>query len=389
MANTQNIIMLGGRRAGKSTILSSILYELSERTSGNLFTVIDKTVYSSNDGIDGVAVRLRDKRNEMTQLLKKRAKIGMNANFLVDMTPTKGESTYSLQLTKNGSSVNFDFIDVPGEFMEDGKNQELKERLKKCDVYIIVIDTPYMMQDDDINKVFNRVDEITSMMTDDEICGDKYNKKLILFCPVKCEKWVREGNAQLVSNKVCKTYRDLINHWLNHGSNSIEFLVMPIQSVGGLEHARMLDGYRYYGKDDKIGKQCSKNEITGQIFLGDGTIGNEEDYPDIEEDGQLKQNGLTLPLSWYKINGAGFAPENCEQPAYHILKFLVDKHLRNLDAQKKERDRHLLNRIVDWLNGSPFAAQIDAWQSVVDEMGRTGKIKLGFDGFIQIANIID
>ena len=75
--------------------------------------------------------------------------------------------------------------------MEDGKNEEVVAQLKECDVYIIAIDTPYMMQeDDDINEVYNRVEEITSMMTRDEVCGSIYNRKMIIFCPVKCEKWI-------------------------------------------------------------------------------------------------------------------------------------------------------------------------------------------------------
>lgn len=390
--NHHNIIMLGGRRAGKSTILSSIIYALSRNTAGNLFTVIDKTEYSSNtDDTGGVAVRLRDKRNEMTELLKRRAKIGSNANFLVDMTPTKGENTYSLELAQNGShQVYFDFIDVPGEYMEDGKNLKLRERLNKCDVFIIAIDTPYMMQDDEgINDTYNRVEEITSMMSADEICGDELDRKLIVFCPVKCEKWVRMGQAQLVTERVCKTYHALINRWVNHGSHSIEFLVMPIQTVGGMEHVRMLDGYKCYSSDsDKMGERCSRYELTGQVFFGDGTIKSEDDCPYIEEDKELLINKRTIPLSWYKVNGAGFAPENSEQPAYHILRFLVNKHLRLLEAKNRERRSSIWNRIKDRLNGSPFEGSIDVYRNIVDELERSGKIKLGFDGFVQVTEIV-
>ena len=36
-------VMLGGYRAGKSSILASILYSLSEETKGDIFTVSDDT----------------------------------------------------------------------------------------------------------------------------------------------------------------------------------------------------------------------------------------------------------------------------------------------------------------------------------------------------------
>lgn len=54
------IIMLGGRRSGKSSILASILYALDQKTDGSLFTVVDQTQYSSNVN-EAVAVRLSEK----------------------------------------------------------------------------------------------------------------------------------------------------------------------------------------------------------------------------------------------------------------------------------------------------------------------------------------
>ena len=41
------ILMLGGRRSGKSSILASIVYALDQNTE--LFSITDQTVYSQND----------------------------------------------------------------------------------------------------------------------------------------------------------------------------------------------------------------------------------------------------------------------------------------------------------------------------------------------------
>lgn len=385
------IIMLGGRRAGKSSILSSILHSLEHETPGDLFTVKQKISYSSNDEADGVSCSLRDKRNEMDSLLRKRAKIGKNANFLVDMTASKAESIYSLELNIKGTSpVELDFIDVPGETMEDGKNDKTRAKLKDCDVFIIAIDTPYMMQDNEcVNNVYNRVDEITGMMTEQSIYSNELDRKLIIFCPVKCEKWIREGKSNLVTERVCQTYRTLINTWVNHSSHFVDFLVMPIQTVGGLEHVKMLDGYRCFSsQSDKYGKLCSINEITDQLFLSDGTISDESCFDRVEEAKELNMNGVTIPLSWYKVNGQGFSPKNSEQPAFHILKFLVEKETRIVEEKKRNIDNSpfLLRLIRNWI--SPFGKYLEAYRNVIAQLDSTGKIKLGFDGFYKISNII-
>lgn len=380
--------MLGGRRSGKSSILASILYALDQKTDGNLFTVVDQTQYSTNVN-EAVAVRLSEKRHEINSYLKNMKGIGVNNSFLVDMSPSKGKSVYEIQMKINGASpVTFSFVDVPGEKMEDGKNEEVVSQLKECDVYIIAIDTPYMMQeDDDINQVYNRIDEITSMMTRDEVCGSKYNRKMVVFCPVKCEKWIREDRGEEVADKVCKAYRTLINTLVNEGS--FDLMIMPIQTVGGIEHVKLLEGKRCFKSgNDTIGENCSVNEITGQVMFKDGKIGNSDNYH-IEEDQGLTINSVRIPLSWYKTNGSGFSPKDSEQPAYHIVKFLVEKEKALVEKQIKENaSRSWLKKIIGFFVDPPFGKYLEAYCNVVRQLENNGKIKMSGDGFKKIVTPI-
>lgn len=382
------IIMLGGRRSGKSSILASILYALNLKTDGSLFTVVDQTQYSSNVN-EAVAVRLSEKRHEINSYLKNMKGMGVNNSFLVDMSPSKGKSVYEIQMKINGASpVTFSFVDVPGEKMEDGKNEEVVAQLKECDVYIIAIDTPYMMQeDDDINEVYNRVEEITSMMTRDEVCGSIYNRKMIIFCPVKCEKWIREGRGEEVAGKVCKAYRTLINTLVNEGS--FDFMIMPIQTVGGIEHVKLLDGKRCFKSgNDTIGEKCSVNEITGQVMFKDGKIGDADNYH-IEEDPELIINSVRIPLSWYKTNGVGFSPKDSEQPAYHIVKFLVEKEKALVEKQIEENaTRSWLAKLIGFFIDPPFGQYLDAYNKVVEQLVSKDMIKVSGDGFKKIVTTI-
>lgn len=388
------IIMLGGRRSGKSSILSSILYALDKNTSGDLFVVSDQTDYSANDSTDGVCVRLRDKRMEVDNYLKTRQKVGENSSFLVDMTPTKGKSSYLFRTDIKGAApVDFEFVDVPGEWMEDTstRHNELKKIICESDVYVIAIDTPYMMQqeNENINTVYNRIDEITSMMANIMIDNEEYDKKLIILCPVKCEKWVRHGRAEDVATAVKNTYRTLINTWVNH--KAVDIWIMPIQTIGGIEHSKLLDGYRLFkSANDKFGELCSKNELTGQIMLKDGKILSASSVymVDSEPDKSLYFSYTQIPLSWYITNEAGFSPRFCEQPAYHILEFLVHKEELVMDM----KDRNLGSGFWGWLRrlfNPPFGKYLQKYQEMTKQLEEKGIIKKNEDGFIHVESIVN
>lgn len=69
------ILMMGGRRAGKSTILSSILSQLRKNTPGTICTIIDKTDYTQAIETKNGAISLPTldiKQNEIKAYINKR-----------------------------------------------------------------------------------------------------------------------------------------------------------------------------------------------------------------------------------------------------------------------------------------------------------------------------
>lgn len=384
------ILMLGGRRSGKSSILASIVHALGQNSE--LFSITDQTDYTTRDGL---GISLTAKRIEIDNYLKERKNVSQNSHFLVDMTPNLGTSEYNLETQIKGKcKVRFDFVDVQGESMEvtSHYHNEVKDLVTKSDVFIVAIDTPFLMQDinENINTVWNRTEEITGLLANIKIENEKIDKKLIILCPVKCEKWTQSGQADDVTKRVCAAYRQMINNWVTHPA--VDIWVMPIETAGGIVHSKLLDGYRLFrGKDDRSGVLCSKNDLTGQIMLGNGEIvsPSTDFIIENEPDRSLKFDYTQIPLSWYKVNGKGFKPTRCEQPAYHIFRFLVKKEEEAvLMEQRQVEAAPWWKRWWKKLWSPPFGSYLAAYSDLINKMEDKHLIKTSGDGFLKIKNII-
>lgn len=376
------IIMLGGRRSGKSTILATLIHALNNE-SAHLCAFNDNTPYGASSGMQ---VPLVDKRREIENYMRNRTKFGNNSQFIVDMSPNVGEGDYNIVASVKGASrIGFDFVDVPGEWMQENheKHPTLQKHVEESDVFVIAIDTPYLMHEDNpnVNSVWNRIDEITNLMSHMKI-ENSANRKLVLFVPVKCEKWVKEGKIDQVTERVKQAYRTMINTWVDN--DGVEMWVMPIVTAGGIEHVRLLDAYRFYRTEkDKVGEICSQDPLTGILMLKDGKTLFDSMVDSIEPDPDKSYciSYTQIPLSWYKTSGEGkFKPYLCEQVAYHILRFLVKKE-EDLSSMKYKAYKNdpwwirIFNRA-----GRRFGQYLPVYKELINKI----PIKLGGDGFAKI-----
>lgn len=402
------VVMLGGRRSGKSSILATIVYSLEHETRGDLFSV-KKTECVEEDG--GLGAQLYEKIRELSGFINSPLRKIKNSQFIVDMTPNSGRSTYSIYTSINGKKdAVFEFLDVPGEDMQEkiyddekgcevhnDKFDTLLSKVKNSDVIVIAIDTPYLMEtDENTNDIYNRVSEIRKLCSSIEPSNDK-DKRLIILCPVKCEKYVLHGMANEVTEKVCVAYKDLINILVG---KEVDIWVMPIQTAGGIEFANMMDASICYSNGKKTGDLGSIIKKTNQFVKRTGATTNLsffDDPFDEEEDGKVKMwqegkdsrgnnvklwlnpdkyyiSGTTIPLAWYRTNSAGFAPALCEQPAYHIIRFLSNKAYLNRSLWEKFKDL--------------FGKNLNDYLQLAKQMTEEGLIKEDGDGFKKITNII-
>ena len=384
------IIMMGGRRSGKSTILSSILSQLRKNTPGTICTIIDNTDYTQAIETKNGTVPLPTldiKQNEIKSYINKRQK---NTEFLVDMSPTYGKASYVLEVSANNTAINLEFIDVPGEWMRANvlEYAQLVSHIEESDVFVIAIDTPFLMNaEEEINSVYNRVNEITQAMSKLKI-GSPADLKQIILCPVKCEKWVKEGEFDKLVTKVKQAYRDLINRWVNCPEVTIQ--IMPIQTVGGLIFSRLLPAKLFFKDDnDPVGESCSEDPLTGLIINKEGKILRQTENSFVDDDTKWSIDYMDIPLSWYQLNGEGFNPKFCEQPGFHILKFLVEKEENVLKARAEEEQDTIRKRswIINWLTkifNPTFGQYLPVWKNVIDELSRGNYIKTEGDGFCYV-----
>ena len=380
------IIMLGGRRSGKSTILATLIHALNTQSS-HLCAFNDDTPYGANTGMQ---VSLTDKRREIENYMHNRNKFGKNSQFIVDMSPNVGQGDYNIVASVQGASrIGFDFVDVPGEWMQEthDKHSTLQKHVEESDVFVIAIDTPYLMHEDNpnVNCVWNRIEEITNMMSHMKI-EDKGDRKLVLFVPVKCEKWINEGKIDKVTERVKQTYRTMINTWVDN--ESVDMWVMPIVTAGGIEHTQLLDAYRFYRTDkDKVGEICSPDPLTGILMLKDGKtiFDSMVNAVEPEPDKSYCISYTQIPLSWYKCSGEGkFKPRLCEQVAYHILKFLVKKEEDLSSARYEEhRNKPWWRRIFS--SGGRFGRYLPVYRQLIEKI----PIKTSGDGFSKIDQHIE
>lgn len=396
-AGSHKVIMLGGRRSGKTSVLACIIDQMANNTPGDICSVIQVDqghVFYDENNNSYTMPTLYEKMIEVQRFVSGH-KLS-NDLFVVDMTPSPYKGSYYIQIKTGGSAeMSLEFVDVPGEFMEAHSKSHayLEDQISKSDLFIITIDTPFLMEADDAeNIIYNRVDEITASMQKMKI-ENEYDKKFILFCPVKCEKWLHAGQGEMVADKVCKVYRTLINSWVQH--SNVTMWIMPVETAGGIEFCKFMDASRVFkSDDDRMGTPCSVDPNTEIIRYRNGKTEIKQESYRFEEDTIYQEQFNTIvpiPLPWYKANGKEFVPRLCEQPVYHFLRFLAEKE-KSINEAKLRRDKDVSwwEKFKRFFTGykSPFGKYAKEFSDMVDKIRSENLLKESGDGFRKLTTTI-
>lgn len=228
------IFMMGGRRCGKSTVLASMYNNSSDTLMGTklslvanpkLMFTLDATTSQSESYFYDV-----DSESFVT--------VG-------DENANEGRIPYPFKLQLAGKDVGMEveFIDVPGEFFTNSEHfGDVQEDIRTSHAIIIAIDTPCMMEDMIEGKGFgrnhdrdNKVVEITKFIKESlniEVIKDR----IIMFVPIKCEKYYYAGRMNEVANAVECGYRNLLSFLANDNlKNNCTSVILPMISLGGLK----------------------------------------------------------------------------------------------------------------------------------------------------------
>ena len=288
---TVQVLMVGGKRCGKSSILASSIHFL------NINKVLNDSlkIRSSGTVIEG-GVSL-DKKSAELQAYVHRCK--NNKYYLVDFNADNKFSEYPFKIGVRNKLGNFtvSFVDAPGESYEPDKPEyiDMVKYAEGSDVFVIAIDTPYIMEGNPgYAQLVNCIPNLTSLFKKEEIIEesngtlDTRKLKLFMFVPVKCEAY-RNRMDEVVSN-VKKAYSGLIDELLRHKECCVS--ILPVFTAGGIEFAEFTDPMLLIDKKDKkinlyeeYGKdlsefRCAKLTKT-TVRKGNG------DIEDIDKDNQI------------------------------------------------------------------------------------------------------
>ena len=234
-----------------------------------------------------------------------------------------------------------------------------------------------------INLGTNRVQDIQNFLThiDDK---EGQDAKMVVFVPLKCEKWAKEPNGL---NKVTARIKEVYDTHIKNLSayEKMYLCVIPMQTSGNILFSEFQKAYIYNSVEGAI--RCCK--------IDDETIRKEDGENDLPmlgetvvEDPTAVISGTTLqrPYSWYQINpnDSRFVPMNCDQLPLHIIRFML---MKLMDAEAKVKHGGLfgwiydfLRDMIDHIRGIFGTMNTDELKQIIGKMQRDGIIKDTGDG---------
>ena len=300
-ANRINVLMCGGKRTGKTSIMSAIQQNMQDLfPKGDILLNMD---YSGKLALYQVYQKsLFDDGNYG------------NMYYHSDDLESSEQEIYTCQIRLQDRESKFplEFIDIPGEwFVQKEEESRVLNLMKKSQILVITVDSPHLLEDNGrYHDVFNRPDQITdkikrAFQADNEI-------RMILFVPLKCERYKNERipgmNMEFLLERLKEGYKDLLDYV---GSNAQKkrcaVAVAPCITMGGMEFVQFCAPRDDSGKliTDELGKPLKDMILNPQTGYYDMTFVSRYIY-------LMNADGDRL-----------YKPQDCEQPLLYILLFLI------------------------------------------------------------------
>ncbi len=367
--------MIGASRSGKTSILASMLEQITCSSIKDYFFVEDKSEYCyKEDDERALEVSLSDNVDVMKDLLNPQLNEGKNQPRLAQLTGTTAPFTYDITVQSKTDKWKIEkevlhvmFTDLKGEsFAKKGYEfDEIEEIIKKAQVLLIAVDVPALMyakekKKSGINRYMNLPYEV---ITATNLLAQEYNdpdlKRMVAFIPIKCEYWMHHNKMDEVYNQIKEVYETSLVS-LNNAKN-IRVMIMPMETIGGLE-------FEHYSEDDNsyllMYGESKDNRKNAELFVEEDFIGNNgvvrcEKISDNQvriKNGAIytlcssdklilaKERGkypyvyneggkpIAIPFFWFIPTGKGYEPRYCEQALFQVLMFAIEC----VEKQKKE-----------------------------------------------------
>lgn len=381
MAEGLKVLMMGGKRVGKSSALAAIMDAFISGAENDILTAKDSTTLTQNEGEQQSSIA--SKLAEVKEMLVKNS----GKTIIVNSGRTNKKWDYNLELTLTGTtdSMNITFTDVNGEFFEGGNihQDEIIDLVKEYDVFIVAIDTPILMESKNdnselvnsvVNEAYNCTLSIHTFLTQIND-NDGKDAKLVIFTPIKCEYWAKRHLLDRVVEAVKDDYKTSITALRKYKSVQLE--ILPVQTVGSAEFSEHLEAlicewtekrFIFFNKDC-----CSKcSELpNGNIRLANGDIRAKSSFRKIQDDGDavlIPDTDIIRPNSWFRIESPIYKPHNCEQLALHILEFMLAKVI-DAKITEEQNQNPMIRGIRKAANFILNVSTFGLWEKLCDLFG--------------------
>lgn len=275
-----NVLMFGPQRAGKSSILASMIYsfyQLDWKQMNNL---------RLEEGDIFTQKYLESKREELAVSFEKARERMLSLSMTEAATDATNNYVFNLNYGSGNKTLTIDFMDIMGERVSDCSEEWddwLKGELCNCQIIIIAIDTPHLVEKGGrYNAAFNRPAKIFDLIK--SAWKDNKNlSRLVLMVPIKCEKYYHEHRMDEVKEAIRQEYKKLL-HFLKKCEKTT-VAITPILTMGGIVFDNFGSGMAHEVK-----------KLLGRP--------REVNYKLLDENAQ-------------------FSPRFCEQPMIYLLSFIL------------------------------------------------------------------
>lgn len=279
-----NVLMFGPRRAGKSSVLASMIhsfYQLDWKQMNDL---------RLQEGDEFTREYLANKREELADSVDKAQKQLLTVSMTEAATDTTNNYVFNMRYGSSQKTLTLDFMDIPGERLMGNKGEWdvwLRGELQNCQIIIVAIDTPHLMEEGGkYNDAFNRPQKIFDLFKSAKM--DTHISRLVLLVPIKCEKYYHEGRMEEVKEAVKKRNANLLNFLKSQSRTTVA--ITPILTMGGI----VFDSFE---------------------VPSDGVVA-------FFEQGRLKGRPKKVNYKLYEKDPR-FRPQFCEQPMVYLLSFIL------------------------------------------------------------------
>lgn len=311
------VMMFGGRRCGKTSVIAA-MKNCFQKVFGET-TDLDIAIS------DPETMNIIDqKSNEIAQYFNQKSRsIILDAGKSDDMIEYKMD----VSIKDKKGKIQMSIWDYPGEWFikKSGQDDEWKKHqnklgnvMKSCNVIMIAIDTVYLMEKamthkgDSVgqyNEGRNYCSKIANMIKSFFKVNSGESPKVIMFVPLKCEKYYNRGEMSLVNQRIHTAYWEIFDYVKGVNQNKYEVIISPILT---------------FGKDTVEFSRFEYDE-DGEII-----IDSETHIPSVSK-------------YIFKNMEAVYSPQFCEQPLLYTLAYLLGEMQKVKEAEKK--DASLFKRI--------------------------------------------